>query len=520
MSINKIKKEAMNAISSIENGREFPSSYVVSRLDKAWDLHQKDQVIGNIRSVLTKVASKSDYISQKDITKVYDRFSNISGGNTSFREELGDLLMPGYGQVSGPVKSDISKTAADMGKPISLAGQKSELSDAFSVLFSMGSEQIGTYNKNLVKKAERLVSLELNSIGLNPDLIQTVTGNDHFILCNAYYRNPDFTTSHISIPVQISNGSIDLPTQMVNEGSLIKLNKENILVSLKTAAKTKKDSDIGKYSGMRQDAPVNLPRVNIPKPLKEEFSMSEEIVLAASKYSPEQIKVATSMLAVETSDWGCNTQIKFAGVNERGMSFLVKVATSKGTQDLVVPVEVKDSRINIPSSFISKDSKKEYDFSRGGFNSFASDNSAQPEKFGVFHRERGELINLSYNQLMDVVIDGVSRGDFKASEDAISTITEKFGPEKQKVALEEFQKLLKVASTYQNNESLIKEAVKRGDLIKKANSIELYSPKLGLPLSKLEFDEKGRLMPKYRKAQQDMASIDGTILSSSKIVMS
>lgn len=520
MSINKIKKEAMNAISSIENGREFPSSYVVSRLDKAWDLHQKDQVIGNIRSVLTKVASKSNYISQKDITKIYDRFSNISGGNTSFREELGDLLMPGYGQVSGPIKADISKTAADMGKPVSLSGQKSELSDAFSVLFSMGSEQIGTYNKNLVKKAERLVSLELNSIGLNPDLIQTVTGNEHYILCNAYYRNPDFTTSHVSIPVQISNGSIELPTQMINDGSLVKLNKENILVSLKTASKSKKESNVNKYSGMRQESAVNLPRVNVPKPLKEEFSMSEEVVLAASKYSPEQIKIATSMLAIESSDWGCNTQIKFAGINDRGMSFLMKVATSKGNQELIVPVEVKDSRINIPSTFISKDSKKEYDFSRTGFYSFASDNLVQPEKTGVFYRERDELVRLSYNQLMDVVIDGVSKKDFKASEDAISAIADKFGPEKQKIALEEFQKLLKVASTHNNNESLIKEAVRRGDLIKKSNSIELYSPRFGLPLSKLEFDEKGRLMPKYRKAQNDMSSIDGTILSSSKIVMS
>lgn len=515
MSLKLLKKQAETALRSLEIGKEYPSKYVVDRFDSAWDKYQKDQVIGNMRSVITKMASKKQYFSQNEITDLYNRFNNLSGGATSFRDELGDFLRDGYGKLPEPVKTDISKTAADMSKPVSLS-EKTALSDAFSVLFSFGSnDDSGSYNKNLVKKAERLVLLELNAMGIKPDMVKTVTGNEHFILCNAYYKNSDFTTSHVSIPVQISSGSVGIPSELVSGGDIIKLNKENILVQLKTAQKTKKDSNLSKYSDLRQTEVLSTPFVKAPAALQEKFEMSEEVLLASSKYSSNQIKLAHSVVATEVASWGARAQVKFAGTSKNGMTFLVKTATSAGEKSFAVPVEMSGDKVLMPSEFVSENTK--HDFSNAGYSDFLA--GARTSSTATFSRDSDELGKLSYAQLMDVMIDGVAKKDYKSSEDALSTIGSKFGPERFKMALEDFQKMIKTASQ-SFNQDFVKEAVKRGDLIRTKNSVEWFCPKLGLPLSKVAFDEKGRPVPKFRAEKRSLESIDGTVISTSKIVMS
>jgi hypothetical protein len=515
MSLKLLKKQAEAALHSLQSGKEYPSQYVLNRFDSAWESNQKDQVIGNVRSVISKIASKQGFISQKEITGIYDRFSHISGGATNFRDSLGDLLMSGYGTLPEPKRNDISKTAADIGKPVTL-NDKSSLSDAFSVLFSFGSnDDSGTYNKNLVKKAERLVALELNAMGIKPDMVKSVTGNEHYILCNAYYKNTDFTTSYISVPVQVTNGSVGIPSEMVSDGSVVKLSKENILVTLKTAQKKQKDSGLSKYSDLRQLDSVSTPSVKAPSALKEKFDISEEILLASNKFSGNQIKLAHSVVATEVNSWGARAQVKFSGTNDRGLSFLVKTATSVGEKSFIVPVEMRDEKVIMPSEFIANNQK--YDFSTAGYGEFLA--GAKTATAHTFSRESDELGKLSYAQLMDVIIDGVSKKDYKASEDALSAIGSKFGPERFKTALEDFQKFIKTSSQ-KFDDGMIKEAIRRGDLIRTRNSVEWFCPKLGLPLSKVAFDEKGRPVPKFRNEKRDLDSIDGTVISTSKIIMS
>ncbi len=511
MSLKLMKKQATSILNSLENGKKYSSKYIMDRFDNAWDKHQKDQVIGNMRNVLSKIASKQMSFSQMEITELYDKFSN---SRSSFREELGDLLVSGYGEIAGPVKQAISKTAADMSKPVGTS-DKSALSDAFSVLFSFGSnDDSGAYSKNLYKKAERLVSLELNSFGLRPDEVKTSTGNQHYILCNAYYRNADMTLSHVSIPVQISNGGVSIPTEVISGGALVKLNKENVLVQLKTAQKEKKDANISKYSDLRQTNSLSIPQVKIPQVLQEKFNISEEMLLASNKYSQNQIKIASSVVTTEISAWGARPQVKFAGANDRGLSFLVKTATSVGEKSFLVPVEMQTNKVVMPSIFMSTAGSK-FDFSSDGYREFLSDAKIST---ATVSRDSEELGRLSYAELMDSVIDGVSKKDYKLSEDALSTIGSKFGPERFKIALEDFQKLIKTASQV-FDQTFVKEAVKRGELIRTKNSVEWYCPKLGLPLSKVAFDDMGRPVPKFRQEKRDLETMEGTLISTSKIVM-
>lgn len=515
MSLKLLKRQAEKALGSIENGKAYTSRYIIDRFNTASERYQKDQVIGNIRNVIIKMASSKDYFSQGDITSLYNRFSNMSGGSTSFRDELGDLLK----DSSATAKTDagnISKTAADMSKPVDIY-EKTSLSDAFSVLFSFGSNNdSGVLNKTLVKKAERLVLLELNSLGLKPDDVRTVTSNEHFILCNAYYRNQDSTSNHISVPMQISGTDVGMPQQIVIDGGLVRLTKENVLVQLKTAQKTKKELNISKYSDLRRTESLQIPRISVPAPLLEKFSISEEILLASNKYSQPQINMAASVVTTEVSSWGARPQVKFAGTNDRGMSFLVKTATSDGEKSFVVPVEISGNKVVMPSVFVSNSSK--FDFSQAGYDTFLSGaKTASITK--SFSRDTDELSMLSYAQLMDVIIGGVANKDYKASEDALGTIGTKFGPDRFKIALDDFQKMIKLASQ-SFDQDIIKEAVRRGELIRTKNSVEWYCPKLALPLSKIAFDERGRPTPKFREEKRNIGAADSTVLPTNKIVIS
>ena len=49
-------------------------------------------------------------------------------------------------------------------------------------------------------------------------------------------------------------------------------------------------------------------------------------------------------------------------------------------------------------------------------------------------------------------------------------------------------------------------------------SVELYSPKLALPLSKITFDDKGRVIAKGRRSKSDNMIQDAAI-SSSRIIL-
>lgn len=516
MSITNLKKQAEQALRAMEIGKEFPAKYVVGRFDAAWDRNQKDQVIGNMRNVICKMASRQSFFTQNEITAVYDKFSNISGGGSAFREELGDLIRDGYGKVAEREVAGLSKTAADMSKAVT-TNEKSALADAFGVLFSFGGNgDNGVVSGTLVKKAERLVSLELNAMGLRADHIKTVTSNEHFILCNAYYRNSDQSVGHVSIPVQISNGSVSIPDQVVSGGELIKLNKQNVLVTLKTANKAKKDTNISKYADARQTDIISTPMVKAPTALQPMIDLSDEALLASSQYTQDQIRMASSVVSTEVSGWGARAQVKFAGTNKRGLSFTVKTATSAGERAFVVPVEIQNNRVAMPSEFAANGQR--YDFSADGYQTFLA-GAKSATASATFSRETDELERLSYSGLMDVVISGVASGDDKASSDALNAVASKFGPDQYKIAFDDYLKLLKTASqTF--DQDVIKTAIKAGHLIRSKNSVEWFCPKLGLPLSKIAFDEMGRPVPKFRNEKRDLETLGDVGFSTSKILIS
>ena len=170
----------------------------------------------------------------------------------------------------------------------------------------------------------------------------------------------------------------------------------------------------------------------------------------------------------------------------------------------------------LPSTFDFN--KTSYDFSSMGFNKFANDISIGTEK-GI-SRQAKEMSKQSYYSLIDTMIDGVSSGDLRMAEDALATIGGKFDSGQYKAALDKFSKLLKHSSKGSERDKLIKSALKSGELIVVPTSVEPYCPKLGLPASKIAFDDKGRIVPARKSSKADNLDDSGAMMSSYNISIS
>lgn len=516
MSLSKIIKAAKSALDKIDNGKSFPTSYVVNRLESSSQTNPSDQLIGNMRDVLTKVASKQPMISQKEIADLYNKMYGFSNGNSAFRYELNDLLPDGFAAPKPSEKASHSKRASDERAPVSLS-EDSDTVNAFSRIFSLGADKsFGTYDKNLVKKAEKLTSLELSSVNLSPASIDIVGGNEHFILCSASYKNSDFTTSSVKIPVQISNGIVTPPKSFIAGDSLEPITKEALLVELKSQSINKKASARNDFEEQRASYRVSDYSPVVPSAIKDMIDVEEVLTASASGLPAHLIKRASAIVSSELTSIGAfGPQVKLASSEKNRLAFSARIPTTSGYEEVVVPVEVSGDVVNMPSRFYTLD-KKSYDFSVSGFQTFTKEAGVISEKSAPFFRDSDELNKLSYSQLFDKIAAAVAISDYKLAEDALTIISDKFGPERFKIALSDFQVLIKNASK-SSDDSLVKEALRRGDLIKTANSIELYCPKLGLPLSKIDFDKNGKPVPKHRSRAENLETLDGVGFTTSKI---
>lgn len=516
--IRKIAAEAKKALDKLNNGKTFTTSYVLSRLEKAAANNSRDALICHMRDIMIKRASSRKFISQKEIGEIYDHLYGMSGGRSSFRKEAEDLLpekhavltLESYGAAGSriPCENAISPLYAD-----------NELSRELAGVFSLDKKgSFSAFSNNSMRKAEKFAKLQLVSLGCAPQLVKAIRSNDHFILCNASIDTSDFTQVNVPIPVQVTNGIPSLPTHFVQDDKLVKLNKENLYVYIKDKNNFKRKASMGKFASQRSSREFKVDTPVIPASLEKFANLENELVAAASCYDRSQVRLATNVVAAELAGFGIpNPQVRVASSNDKVLSFAADIPTSRGRVEINIPVDMPNGRPVIPSNFTV--GEKIYKLNESGLSSIikAANRDADLNKVS---RETVEMRRLSYNQLVDRIIDGVSRSDYKQAEDALGVINSKFGGQHYLSALDKFSKLLKHASSGSERDTMIKNALKNGDLIRVPTSVQPYCPKLGLPANKVDFDARGRPIPARRKAQRDNLSETGAMISSSRVAIS
>lgn len=527
--LKNIIEEARKALKFVDEGKTYTSEYVVSRFAKSADLNPNDQLIGNMRDVLVKQASRQMFFNQNDIGKLYTEMYGISGGHTAFRKELGDML-PGGMQFAKIAHAGSNIRTSEEVNPEPIY-KDSKLSDAFSVLFSLGSESsFASFKESDSKAVEKVVMSKLGRLGKVPVHINVKGQNEHFALATCIYQDRKHNQLALQVPVPLSGGQPREPGHMIQAGQLVDLTKENLYVHLKEASHYKKASAKTHIGGDVGRDRIEVDKVVVPASLEKWADFDTDMIRAGKHFTPEQVNIGASMVSSEISSYAkVRAQVKVAKSDESGIMFAATFPTPKGGDVTVaVPVEYHNGQPILPSRFavnasLDNNTHSFYDFDRKGFDSLwaqLSDGSVS-DTYNRVSRIHSPMGKMSYHQLVDQIITAAATKDFSLAENAIGVVRDRFGEELAKKALNQYATLLKHASPVSNKRSeFVKSAKSRGELIEIPTSVEPYSPKLGLPLSKIDFDSNGTMYPKGRAPKFDNQNDEVQVISTSKIYLS
>jgi len=517
MSINKLKKAAEKALQNINNGKSYSIKYVYNRVAIAAEKHPRDILLNTMRDVLEKKASSQNFINQKEISGLYNSLYNYSGSYSEFRSELGDLLTKDFG-VAKKSATDASGSRDKnyaLNEPLhTYRSDLNKLAQEFSGIFNL--DQRGSFSElssNSSRKAEKFAKLQLKSIGCDPLSVRAIRNNDHFILCLASYPSLKNTEISLKVPVQIKSGQPSLPTHFVENDKLTRLSQENVLVFLKTSEQQNIKNAKSKYSKLRISDEISIDRLDSADNISKWANLEQDILEASTKYNKNTIKLASAILSSELKSFNLvNPQISIKSVFENGVNCRVKFASINNISDIIIPVEIHSGQPIMPLKF--SHNKEEYSFSKKGFERL---NGRLYENKGSVSLISEYTNDMDYNQLIGLMTSSANHGDFKSAEDALYSIQNKYSGQQVINAISKYSKLLQINSDNKNRQELIANALKRGDLIKTSTSFDLYSPKYGVTLSKLAFDNAGDLIPKYRYKNSNLKESEGFNITTSQI---
>jgi len=516
--IKKIAREAQRALDKLANGKSYPAKYVCERVDLAKANNPGDVTLGYARDIFRKRASSQKFFTEKEITEVYNQTSGLSSGNSVFREALGDLMTASPVAAMIPKKAGLKSRISYENELKPLYGE-SELSKELSGVFSLDKKaSFSVLSDTTLTKAAKFAKVQLTSLGCAPSSVSVSRSNDHFVLCTASIDTSDFTQVNVQIPVQVTNGIPSIPQAFIQDDKLVKLNKENLYVFIKDTNNYKKKAAQSNFAGQRALGSLKVSTPDIPEALSRYADLDNQLIAAASSFSSSEVSRANAVIASELSALGLgNAQVKLANSDNKSLYYQASIPAPGGQVFADISVSMPNGSPVIPTTF--KMAGELFRLNRSGLRS-ALRKAEASGRINSVSREVESMERLNYSQLIGEMEKGVASSDFKKAEDALLSIQARFDQTQHLAALDHFSKLLKHASSSSSREAMIKAAVNRGELINIPTSVQLYSPKLGLPVSKIAFDSKGRLVPATREMISGSLSETGAMISTSKISLS
>ena len=517
MNISKLKKAAESLMEQINVGKEYPTRYVYDRVAVAAEKHNHDILLNTMRDVLEKKASAQNFISQEEISDLYNKLYQYSGSHSEFRNELGDLLKPGFG-MGKKASYDASGSREDMGKKLEplqdARGDLNKLAQELSSVFSLNSgNSFSQLDNNSYKKAEKFTKLQLQSIGCEPKSVRAVRSNDHFILCVASYPNSKNQEVSLKVPVEIKGATPSLPQYFIDNGELSKISQDNVLVYLKDNETNIVKKSQKQFEDLRSNDSIQINRLDRADKIASWANLEQELINVSSKYDKNTVRLASSILGMELKSFGLhNPQVNMKSAFDRGINYDVSINSPDGVLNIELPVEISGGQPMLPNNF--KYAGNKYSFSKLGFENLSRNiKTSSSQVFKVSE----DVENMDYNELMHIMITASNNSDFKSAEDALSVIQSKYSGQHVINAINKYSSLLKHNSSNSEREGFIKAALSKGDLIRTSTSFDLYSPKYGKYLSKLAFDSEGNLVPKYRFKNENLKESEELNITTSQI---
>ncbi len=524
-SLKQIADLARGLLKSADVGKEYTMEYVVSRLDGALDEYPNDPVIRSVAQVLNKQSKNGKLTtSQKELYEVYNHFAGLSA-NSMIKEAVGDIL---YVYDSAP-KASISNQTEYSYRPNTEELSFNIAHNPLENLFDKKIEAGIYYDPTLAKIGKQTLLDELNSIGIPATDIKVVAGvgDNVAIVYDAIFTNK-LGTAHIPMFIEVKDGTTP-PTHFYCNNQFIQLTAENLNKAIVEKAQIENDIANVKMTGIRtsssiissnfafeEDAPaaITLDRVPMPPALKDFASFAEEALIDASTaFGPELVRTAKALCSRELSNMGFKAQVMLSESTDNCLICSAELDSSLGKVEIKLPVEIINDRPQIPALFYNEtDKDKIFDFTKAELSNYLT---AAKTDNGRILRYSADFFNMTFNQLKEEMLNGVSKKDYVRAEQALNRIEDKFGSELHLAALSDYAKYLSYASV--DKEEVPQAKCK---LLLTKGSIEPRCGHYNVPISRVATNTRGDCELIERKAKYDnLAESTGTLMRSNKITL-
>jgi hypothetical protein len=523
-SLKQLVNLANDLLKGADVGREYTMEYVVKRLESALDEYPHDPVIRSVATVLSKQFTKGKLTtSQKELYATYNHFAGLSA-NSMIKDAIGDLLYPVDNNPKATVGNDTAFSHRSHGPELDMNVEHNPLENLFDKNVSAGVY----YDPTLAKLGKHAIAEELTNIGVPATDIKVVAGvgDNQAIVYDAIFTNK-LGTAHVPMFIEVKDG-VKTPTHFYGNSQFVELTAENLNKYIVEKAQTIEvpnvamggvrtaSSVISPLFAFEEDAPaaIELPAVPMPEALKDLASFENALLDASTNFTPELVRTAKAICHRELANMGFRAQVSLAEATDNCIICSAELDSAVGKVEIKLPVEIADSRAQIPALFYNEgDKDKIYDFSKAELTNYLT---AAKADNGSILRYSNDFFNMSYNQLKEEMIAGAVRKDYVRAEAALNRIEDKFGSDYHRAALSDYARYLTLASA--DREEM--PAQHKCRLMITKGSFEPRCGHYNVPMSRVATDERGNCELLDRKAKyENLAESSGALLRSNKITL-
>lgn len=504
--------QLLSLANQVLTGKEYFISTVLGRLDDAAATLPHDAAIRTAQAALRKRLEKEGSlgtITQKQFQSLYDDVCAL-GNKTAFRELLGDLLITAAPESVAHYNEDFASSRRDSDSLLNLADET--LVGEFSSLWgntSTAGDRTASFGKDSLQ-------VHFASLGFGSPVAEVVGRTEDFMMFSVQADSPigRFTTY---VPIEVSQGSVLMPSVFASEKGFSQLTKDNLLVyarDLQSGA-IKLASPQKLLAGLTAVAEASRPSLSVKTASGEDIALSSPTLYqTVSDYADNtdelsHTELPTPLVGLVTAElkdalveaglgFDKNTiitaktvvtdHIRSAGLRveriavdsefDGGIVISAAVIGSGGKKTLQVPVEIIGGQVLMPSVFTSGTLVEAFD--TASLKRFASSSDV-----GIFNAAFSNKSGWSYKDLYAHVIKNASYGNFVEAEDAMAVIAEQYGPEFHRAAFTDLSDILSNAISADSKapnqiEQMISEASERArnieDRIKMSSTLMYLIP--------------------------------------------
>jgi hypothetical protein len=452
MDLKEISSFVKNFASTLEAQEKFALPIIAAKARREAKANQTDIPLITASQVLTKMAANKDFISRQELQNVVNSYNaSHSGLSSVFAEELGAVS-----------KAQVKTFKRDEHEGKKIEHDYNKLADpvlanALSGVFAK-TPTSKVYSSDMAKRAERAAYSQLLALGIEPKEVSAFTGKEDMILCQASHETPK-GYAHSLIPVEIKDNKALLPQLFLTASGFVELEKVAYLQHLLSVTgvnlKVNADKILEAFEQIKtgQEEPVNIVELAAIKLASETGTLSidpnalylqpeeetvkdvellkmpatEESKFAETLAKPEGIarfihgdKVTDSgrdMLTRKFASMGYrNVQIKVADVEQDKIYYAVGLGVGTG---LKVPVEIVNKIVLEPKIVFANDMVS--DFTKESLNEIVkAEDGGNKRALAMVSPCHG----LNASELLTVVKESISEGNYLRAEDAINVLAE------------------------------------------------------------------------------------------------